>query len=136
MVDMNRTDEDRAERRPSGQVSDGVACVCGHSANYHRVPVLGRCFLCSCSWYTIPSRVTSDAPLPPPDVQRPTPPLTEAELAHLDQMVERFPDHHILPVAVSRMRRLIADLRAARERVKELEAKLAWVDERIDSGEL
>lgn len=63
-------------------------------------------------------------------------PLTEEELANLQSLADHFPDHHIVPVGAGRLKLLIADLRAKNERIKELEAEVAWFNERVDGGEI
>lgn len=59
--------------------------------------------------------------------------LTDEELAEWERQVHgesaEYVTVHLAP-------KLIDALRAARERITELEAQLAYVDERIDSGEL
>lgn len=62
-----------------------------------------------CGWTFTETRVDL-----PSDVQRPTPPLTDEELAMIESGAWGHDD----------LRRLIADLRAKNERVKELEAEL------------
>lgn len=52
-------------------------------------------------------------------VQRPTPPLTEEDLAHLEKTALSY-GHLVNEDAL----RLIADLRASRAKVKELEAQI------------
>ena len=67
--------------------------------------------------------MTPDASLPPADVQRPAPPLTDEELAKCTALAERCPDSASpghWDLAMHWVPRLIADLRASRAEVERL----------------
>ena len=83
---------------------DEAWCRCGHEWTDHQVPRAGSNFS---TWCNICGTDCAD-------VRPPTPPLTNEELAELMWKVDES----------SIVRRLIADLRASRERIKELEAEV------------